>query len=221
MLYCKHCKVELSGNPQQCPLCQSKPVRQPDGSAEVFPAITKQDAPSRRVLAWIAFGTVSAAVICIAINLILPAGGGWSVFVAAGIASLWFSFYLTLKKRKNLPKNILWQVGSISLLAYLWDRFTGFHGWSIDYVLPSLCTCAMIAVSFVAKIRRLHIQEYILYLVMVCILGVVSFVLLAVGAVQVVIPSAICFASSVIFFASLLFFQGKALWAEIQRRLHL
>ncbi len=105
-------------------------------------------------------------------------------------------------------------------MAYLWDLFTGFHGWSLNYVLPILCTCAMVAMSVIAKIRKLDIESYLLYLIMDCVFGILSFTLLVIGKTSVVIPSAICFASTIIFLAALLFFEGKTLFAELQRRFH-
>lgn len=243
MLYCNNCKVFLPGAPKRCPLCKGSPVGRPSGSPAgrpagspsgasggqgdvlpsggTFPHIPLRTGPSRPLLMLISFFTVAAAGVCVSINLILPVGGWWSLFVLAGMASLWVTFAVMLKKRNHLPKSILWQVAVIALLAYLWDRFTGFHGWSVDYVLPILCTCAIVAMSVVARIRKLHIQFYILYLILLCVLGILTFVLIVVGKVRVVVPSAICFATTVISLASLLFFEGKVLWAEIQRRLHL
>lgn len=222
MTRCERCRVELPDAPRRCPLCQGFPEGETGGSNSRFPVLpTPEGTVSRILLVWIAFGTVCGAAICVTVNLILPDVGWWSLFVVAGMASLWADFSIVIKKRKNLPKSILWQVVAVFLIAYVWDRFTGFHGWSLDFVLPILCTCAMIGMTLIAKIRRLHIQGYILYLVMVCILGLVSFVLILTRAVRVVIPSAISFGSSIIFLAALLFFEGKALWAEIQRRLHL
>lgn len=221
MLRCEHCQVDLPGEQNRCPLCQNKPAGIPDSTDSRFPHLPQsQRTTVGRILAWGAFGSACVVAISTTINLIMPAGGWWSLFVVAGIASLWIDFAIVLKKRKNLPKNILWQVAVVSLIGFIWDRSTGFNGWSLDYVLPILCSCAMIAMSVIAKVRRLDTQDYILYLVIDCVLGIVSFVLILTGMVHVVIPSAISFGVSIIFLAFLLFFEGKALWAEIQRRLH-
>lgn len=222
MRRCEHCGVDVRGGARRCPLCQSVLAEKPEDGENIFPREQASGTVlSRRFFAWLGFGTVCSGVVCVAINMILPANGWWSLFVLAGLASLWADLGMIVKKRKNTPKNILWQVALISVIALIWDHFTGAHGWSLDYVLPLLCICAMVSMWVLAKIRRLQIQDYILYLIMVCILGLVSFILVITGTVNVVIPSAICFASSIIFLTALIIFEGKALWAEIQRRLHL
>lgn len=221
MLYCENCKIQLRGKYARCPLCQGDLTGEADPAGNVFPTVFSREQTYRKLLVWLALGSVAAAAVCIAVNLILPSGGWWFPLVVGGILSFWISLALVLKKRMNLPKTILWQVGVLSLLAFCWDRFTGFQGWSLNYVLPILCTSTMVAMSVIAKIRKLEIQNYIFYLVVDCVFGIISFALLAAGKITVVIPSAICFAMTIIFLAALLLFQGKALAAEMQRRFHL
>ena len=221
MLYCKNCNVHLSGEYARCPLCQGHLTGEADRGENVFPAVPPGAQVPHALLARLAFGSVVAAAACIAVNLILPSGGWWFLFVVGGILSLWISLALVLRKRRNIPKTILWQVGALSLLGYLWDLSTGFQGWSLDYVLPILCTSAMVAMTVIAKARRLEIQDYIFYLAIDCVFGVLSFTLLAAGKIGETIPSAVCFASTLVFLAALLLFQGKSLRAEFQRRFHL
>ena len=221
MLYCKNCRVRLPGNYKRCPLCQGDLSGKADENGNVFPVIPLRTDSSHALMVWLSFCSVAAAAVCMAVNLVLPSAGWWFLFVIGGIGSFWISLALVLKKRKNIPKTILWQVGLLSILAYFWDRFTGFQGWSLNYVFPILCTGAMVAMSVIARVRKLDIQSYIFYLIIDCVFGILSFVLLAIGKITVVIPSAVCFASTIIFLAALLLFEGKALFAEIQRRFHL
>ena len=221
MLRCRNCNIWLPGSPKQCPLCKGELTGTADNELSAFPKrLPSQKLFSKKTLAITAFCCVCASAVCIAVNLILPSHGWWSLFVFAGLLSLWADFAMLYRKRRNPAKNILWQVAFVSVVALLWDFFTGFHGWSLDYVLPILCVCAMISIVLLANIWKMHVQDYIIYLVIDCILGVASLILILTGILHVVIPSAICFGASVIFLAALLFFQGKALRAEIQRRLH-
>ena len=74
-------------------------------------------------------------------------------------------FAMLYRKRRNFAKSILWQVAFVSAIALLWDFFTGFHGWALDYVLPILCVSAMISIVLLANICKLHVQDYIIYLI--------------------------------------------------------
>lgn len=220
MLYCENCKVRLQGKYARCPLCQGDLTGAEDPGENVFPVVLSRAQKYRRLLTWLALGSVVASAVSVAVNLVIPSGGWWSLVAIGGILSFWISLALVLKKRMNLPKTILWQVGVLSLLAFFWDRFTGFQGWSINYVLPILCTSTLVAMFVIAKIGKLEIQNYIFYLVVDCIFGILSFALLAAGKITVVVPSAVCFATTIISLAFLLLFQGKALAAEMQRRFH-
>lgn len=220
MLYCDKCKINLAGDYRQCPLCQANLTGSPETVGTELPKIQPPSNRNHLLLRLIAFATVVAAAICVAVNLSVG-GDWWSAFVIAGIASLWLIFGVSVKKRGNLSKSILWQVLVVSLLALAWDLWTGFHGWSIDYVLPILCTCSLIAMSVTAKITRLRVEDYILYLVLDSLCGLITLALALSGALRVVYPSAVCVAASIIFLAALLLFEGRALRDELIRRLHL
>lgn len=221
MLYCKNCKISLPGNYKRCPLCKGELTGKAEEYGNAFPTIRPSDAAEHRLLNFLAFCSVAGTAVCTAVNLALPASGWWFQFVIGGVCCFWICFLLVLKKRKNLPKTILWQVGILSLMAYLWDWFTGHQGWALNYVFPILCTGAMVAMFVIGKVRKLNIQDYILYLVIDCIFGILPLTLLLTGKLSVILPSAICFAAAVIFLAELLLFEGKSLLAEIQRRFHL
>ena len=58
-------------------------------------------------------------------------------------------------------------------------------------------------------------------LLLACLLGLVPAVLLACGALRVVIPSLICSALSIVALCALALFFGPMIRAELHRRLHL
>ena len=75
--------------------------------------------------------------------------------------------------------------------------------------------------AVIARVMRLKIQDYILYLMLDAIFGFIPFVLLLCGSLRVVYPSAACVAISIISLAALCLYEGKAMKNEILRRLHL
>lgn len=134
MKYCEKCRVSVPGDLRTCPLCQGDLSGQGEPGRGTFPALPAPKHPHRGLLQLIGLGTIAAAAVCIAVNLSLPQSGWWSVFVVAGVISFWLTFWVVVKKRGNIPKTILWQVGLISALALFWDWWTGGRlSWSVDF----------------------------------------------------------------------------------------
>ncbi|GHU56726.1 hypothetical protein FACS189442_5470 [Spirochaetia bacterium] len=222
MLYCHRCKVSVSGSPRRCPLCQGDLAGTPEPDRNVFPVIPPPSASFRRLIRFIALGTIAVAAISVAVDITVPTGKvWWSMFVIAGLASLWLSFLTINRQWWNIPKNIFLQLFVISILVLLWDFFTGFNKWSIDFVIPILFSCSMIALAVFAKVRNLKVEDYIIFLVIISVISIFSLLLIIFHAVSIIYPAVICFTLSVISLAFLLLFEGRSLLHELQRRMHL
>ncbi|GHU18813.1 hypothetical protein FACS1894163_11200 [Spirochaetia bacterium] len=222
MLYCHRCKVSVSGSPRRCPLCQGDLAGDAEPDRNVFPVIPPPSASFKRLIRFIALGTIAVAVISVAVDISVPTGNvWWSLFVIAGLASLWLSFLTINRQWWNIPKNIFLQLFVISILVLLWDFFTGFNKWSIDFVIPILFSCSMIALAVFAKVRKLKVEDYIIFLVIISVISIFSLLLIIFHAVSIIYPSVICFTISIISLAFLLLFEGRSLVHELQRRMHL
>jgi len=218
MLYCKNCKVNITGNHEKCPLCQGDIIGEPS-QTNTFPIIKEEKHLINLILKITALITITASVICVLINL--GFGGSWSLYVIAGFVTGWIVIWITVKMHGNITKNTVWLTVIISILSIIWDISTGYRGWSIDYVLPIICCFAMIEMFIVANIKKLKIEDYIVYLIIDILFGIVPLALLLLNIVKIIYPSLICVAESVISLAILIIFEGKALKAEIVRRMHL
>lgn len=220
MLYCTKCGLGITGTSARCPFCQNGLVGEPDGE-NVFPDIPPETEQYGLLTRLLVLGSVIAAGICGAVNVSLPQTGWWSLFVIAGLASAWISGGIILKKRGNLLKAIFWQLCAISVLVLIWDFCTGFRGWSMDFVLPVLYACSMLAMYALAWFMHLQPQDYLLYLILNIMAGFLPLVLLICDMLHIVYPSVICVFISVVLLAVLLLFQGRALKGEAERRFHL
>ncbi len=222
MRYCRKCGVGVTGTSVFCPFCQNELLGEPDGENR-FPDIpAEMDREEHWLLIRLmVLGSVIAAGVCVAVNVSLPQTGWWSLFVVAGLASGWISGGIILKKLGNLLKGIFWQVCVISVLVLLWDFGTGFWGWSVDFVLPVLYACSMIAMFTLAWFMSLQPQDYVFYLILNIMTGFLPLIPLVCGMLHVVYPSVICVFLGVVLLAVLLLFQGKTLKEELGRRFHL
>lgn len=219
MKYCTSCKVSVVGKRKLCPLCQDR-LSGDEYQDEVFPKISFVYREHSWFLKIMLLISIIVATVSLALNILLPGRGAWSLFVLGGLGSAWASLINLINKRKNIPKNIVYQVMTISVTVLLWDFLTGWKGWSINYVIPLVCVAAMISMALISKIIKLYIEDYILYIIIDGLFGIVPIIFIITGLLDVLYPSIICISISVISLATIIIFEDKRLIAEIKRRLH-
>lgn len=221
MRSCDKCHVTLEGNWDYCPLCQGEVRGEPDEGRELFPDIPTVSKRYSMLFKWLLFGSAAAGILSVTIDVLVPTPVWWSLFVLLGIGSMWLTLAIVVHKRANILKTVLYQVVAVSLLAVCWDAVTHWHGWSLEYVLPIVCAAAMIAMAVVARVQNLRLEDYVIYIVIDAIFGIVPAVCLFAHAVTVRIPSVVCVAVSVLSLAALFIFAGGRIRSELTRRLHM
>ena len=219
MRYCKACNIYLTGTIARCPLCQSR--LSGEATEDSYPHLPVKQKPYGLLIRMIALMTIIAIVVCGVINLSLPGNRLWFLPVAAGLASAWLSVGMILRRRRNPMKAAIWQLVLVSILVLLWDWFTGGNGWSIHFVLPVFFPCMQLAVAVTARALHLRPSDYLLYLILCVLAGLIPMILLLCGALRIIYPSVICAGISIISLAAMLLFKGSALRSELIRRLHL
>ena len=219
MLFCEQCRVHVRGSLQRCPLCQSPLTGQPEEN--VYPTLLPAKKTMRLLLRLAALATIVVAVICSAVNFSLPETGWWSVIVMAALASTWLVLGVTVHKRGSPMKAIVWQLGAISVITLLWDLFTGFAGWSLDFVLPIFIPCVQLAAFIVVVALCLRPAEYLFCMTFCILAGFLPLIPLLCGMLGTLHPTVICVGVSLVALAGLLLFKGRELKDDAVRRLHL
>lgn len=221
MLSCEKCKVSIRGSHQVCPLCGGVIQNDGEGIEEEFPQIPTIYQEFNLFIRIMILVSISAIVISLAINAIVTRESHWALLVTAGILCMWISMFFILRKKNNIPKTIMWQVVLIGVLSVLWDRYMGWIGWSVDYVIPSICVGAMIVMAISAKMLHIGARDLVIYLFIDGIFGFVPLILLFVGFVEVKFPSIICTAASAISLTAILLFEWDYMKTELNKRMHI
>ena len=154
-------------------------------------------------------------------NVIFSPEKLWSVFVSAGIFSMWASLSMGYVKRHNLLKNGMWQLLGVTIGCVLWDVCTGWRGWSVNYVLPIVCLLIQISMIIVSKIQSHSPREYMIYYVMASMYSIIlPFVLLLTGVIWFRALAVLCVGLSFLFLMALILFKGKEFKEEMHKKLH-
>ena len=221
MKTCEKCNISITGGFMKCPLCQNTLAGEDNNGTATFPFIPFVIHEHGLLFRLLMLCSVSVVIITVMINLMIPQHGFWSLFVVAGIACMWISLAIIIHKRHNILKNLIYQVTAVSVLSVLWDVFTGWYGWSVDYFIPITFVSAMSATAILAQILKLPTGTYIIYSFLLILYGIIPAVFIVSGISSIIYPSLICVAGSLLSLAALLIFEGKNMIEELKRRLHL
>ncbi len=219
MRYCEKCGLYIAGGRERCPLCQGAlgGAHDPFETYPKIPSVYRQYHIVVRIAAFLSIVTV---IVCAAVNYLFQ-NGFWSLFVAVAVGCLWASLSSAIRKRHNLPKCILWQVVILSGIALLWDAISPFSpGWSTNYFIPGLCAFVLPLIFVLSKCMHIRLEEYLIYLVLDALFGLIPMFFLLTGIASIAWPSVTCTALGTIVFAGLFIFADAPLKAEIKKRLH-
>ena len=191
-------------------------VAEPD-----FPEDVRPNYEGKKVLQIFTFCCIAAIVISMMTDIIISPGVHWSVFVAAGCATMWLTMAVGYVKRFNLLKNAAWQLLIMSGICVLWDLGTGWRGWSVNIGIPDICLLIQVVMLIISRIRSLSPREYMIYYVMAAVYSMIlPLILLVTGVIHYKTPSVICIGCSFLLLIGLILFKRKEFKEEMHKKFH-
>lgn len=191
-------------------------VAEPD-----FPEDARPNYEGKKVLQIFTFCCIAAIVISMMTDIIISPGVHWSVFVAAGCATMWLKMAVGYVKRFNLLKNAAWQLLIMSGICVLWDLGTGWRGWSVNIGIPDICLLIQVVMLIISRIRSLSPREYMIYYVMAAVYSMIlPLILLVTGVIHYRTPSVICIGCSFLLLIGLILFKRKEFKEEMHKKFH-
>ena len=186
-----------------------------------YPELKEQKELEMKVYRFFTFLCLAAIVVMISLDYSYHPTVRWTLFSAGGVASMWLASSIGFFKRYNLLKNAMWQLVIMTNVSILWDWFTGWRGWSVDFVMPIVSVAILLFMFVVAIVQKWPAKEYMSYLVMASIYGlVVPLLLLVFGAVQLQWPSLIGIVVCFLFLMGILLFKWKEFREEMGKKFH-
>lgn len=217
--YCQNCKVNVRGNADLCPICQSKTLKLNEEAECSFPKIKSF---SRNKFIYKLLGIISMTIILITliINFIFRTTGFWSAYVVAGIITAWLVAIIPILKKRNVLKSVFFGTLVVISLSFLWDFTTGMNLWAFNFVIPLAVTFATVSTFILTKALRLSSEEYSVYLcclALINLLLVISFVFFT----TIKLPTIICFGVNLLIWLIAMIIDGKKIVYDVRKRIHI
>ena len=176
---------------------------------------------NQKVIQTFSFLCLAIAVICGMINFMMAGVLNWFWFAGAGCACAWLVVNVAYFKRRNILKNLTWQLLIITVLCVLWDHFTGWKGWSIDFVFPFGTLTVLGSIPVIAGVSHLETEEYLYYLLQAAMIGCIPAILIWIRIVHYTLPSVLCTGISFLVLAGMFIFQKKDTLSEFRKKLRM
>lgn len=164
---------------------------------------------------WLSFLSAFLVLLATVVRFALPGLGLSLRFALLIIIGMWAVVIAILLKKRNPNKVLLYHVGILTGLTLLWDLFSGWTGWSLNYALPIIAITAIFAALISARVSRLRIGETLLYLQAVALIGLIPFIVIIFAWAEPVWPSLV----ASIFSSLLLLYTLVRHWEEVKTEL--
>ena len=217
MRICKKCNLKIKTDSDICPLCQNKLIgKKEENVFPLIPNIYKKYFTFFKILLFISF---IISLLCITVDLMISKYH-FSLFVILGFICLFIILKAVFNDKESIFKSILSQLVILSCLSILWDYFTGFHHWSITYVIPILCIICSINLAILSIVLKDYLEQEIFYFICAILIGIIPLLFIVIG-ISNKIPSVISVLFNLICFITLLIFKFKDVKEELKRRMHI
>lgn len=222
MRTCTACQIDLKGQWVVCPLCQTPLEETKKGSLQESSFLKAPLSYDRRK-ALQSFIRISLVLVLLffVVQLIRPFTFFGLEYVLFGIFIIWTVIAILIQKRRNLAKAVVYLLFFISLFCLYFDYTNGWRGWSITFAIPILCIASLLAIFIGILSIDLNIRDYILYLQLVALFGIVPLLFLLMDWVGHPLPSLISVILSIVMFIGVFINYRSLVIQEFQKRMHL
>lgn len=220
---CWNCGVEFVDPTNVCPLCkcitenesEQEQMREP-----TYPHTDKEMKKIQRALNIYTFAAIVAEVFFVGIDFNTGENFWWSIMLGAffvyGFITLKFSVQKHIGYQFKMLLQTLLGVSVVILIDYL----LGFHGWSLNYVLPAVFMLLDVAVIVLMIANNRNWQSYIPMQLLIIVLCLIPLVLSYLGFSLYRVVDAIALGVAVFVFVGTLIVGGKRARDELYRRFH-
>lgn len=217
MSKCLKCDVNVNTVTNKCPLCDSIIDETKDC---LYPKKINglKYGFVRKISLFIA---LMCSLCVVLLNFYLTPTYRWSVFVIIQLFISYMIFFKILNGRNRVLRMLFMLNIFVCSLSIFWDIYIGFSGWSLDYVLPSLCITYGIFVLLLRFINYFAFRQNSSYIYFNTCLGFVPIVLLYFDIVKLDILADLSALIAFVNLIILIIFDWSDLKEFISKKFHL
>jgi hypothetical protein len=222
MKRCNKCNIEIVEDVGVCPLCQHGLEQvTADSKIPMYPKIEFDKQKFILLIRVFMFISIILAAGLIVINIATYNGLWWSLICVGAIVYFWITVRYSIQNNTNRAAKILVQTIAGMGLCLLIDIVTGYHGWSINYVIPAIILVAYFAIVVLMIVNFMSWQSYLLFQITLVLFSVILVGLYFLNIITEPVVSFVTVGITLVIFVGTIVFGDKKAKTELIRRFHI
>ena len=187
MQYCPKCRISIRGDKTECPLCGGRVTGEsvPGG----FPVLDRRRFSHMSLVKVGTFCLLTFFIIMMSLEILYDFKLAWVPFAVMGALIAWGDLMVGIYYRNNLIKTLFIETYLAMAVCILIDTFTGWHGWSLAYVLPIGFVLLVFVTIGVGRAANLRLEEYIIYIFVTILLSMLQIIPVLTHVNPVILPA--------------------------------
>ena len=219
MQYCSKCRISIKGDKTECPLCGGRLTG--DATPGGFPVLEKNRFTHMTVVKVATFCCITFFIIVLALEILYNFELAWAPFAVLGALIGWGDLMVGIYYRNNLIKTLSVETYLAMAVCLLVDMLTGWHGWSLAYVLPIGFVLLVFVIIAVGRGAQLRLEEYIIYIFVAMLLSMLQIIPVLTRLNPVILPAVVCMALLLIAACAAVIFRFRDLRSAVQKLFNL
>lgn len=220
MSKCKHCCIEVLDQTDTCPLCRS--ILNPVSTIEsAYPNVQVKMRKLTLISNIYLFFIICVEAILISINWALNPHFWWSIISGVALLYSYLVLRYAIQGQSGYRSKILILTVFAILSSIAVDMLIGYHGWSVDYVLPAGILLVDLIILICMIVNRRNWQSYLIWQLFMILCSLIPVTLYYTGLERNPLIVFLPMALSVAIFLGTLIIGDRKARRELYRRFHI
>lgn len=220
MSKCRQCKIEVLDETERCPLCDCV-LEQTVEVENMYPNVRLK---ARKMMLFgriYLFCAILTEALLVYLNIVIESKIWWSLITGLGL----FYGYLVIRfailgKTGYRVKVVVLTIIAVLMMVAI-DFLAGYHGWALNYVLPSGIILIDAGIILLMIINRRNWQSYLMWQIAMILFSLIPILFIGLGLVTDPILSGVAMAFSISLFLGTVIIGDHRARVELKRRFHI
>lgn len=220
MSRCRQCKLEILDETERCPLCHSA-LEHTFDVENMYPDVKVQ---TRKWVFWsriYLFTSILLWAVLFGINYVDKYQIGWSLIAGLLLLYGYLVIELAILGQGGHKLKIVLLVAIAIVMMVLIDFLIGYHGWSVNYALPSGVILLDVGIIILMIVNRRNWQSYIMWQILMILVSVMLGIFYWLNIITSPYLTGIAILLSVFLFLGTLIIGDRRARVELKRRFHI